>query len=152
MMLRYLALVMSTLWVGGLWITGLSANSLFKVVADRSMAGDIAGHLFTTISYIGIASALYLLTYCLVTIGRIALRRWLWWLIVAMLVLILLGQFVIQPWLAHLRQIAMPSEVMQSQYASQFAAWHGVAGVLYLLECVFGLLLVIKLPSWHQLR
>lgn len=152
MMLRNLALAISALWVGGLWITGISANSIFQVVVDRSLAGDIAGHLFTTISYIGIASALYLLAYCLIKKGRTVYKHWLWWLIVVMLLLIVVGQFAIQPWLAHLREMALPSDVMQSQYASQFAAWHAVAGALYLLECLLGLLLVMKLPSWQPLN
>ncbi len=138
------------MWVGGLWVTGFSANSIFSVVVDRSLAGDIAGRLFTTISYIGIASAIYLLAYCLYTHGHKVLKHWLWWLLVAMLALILVGQFGIQPRLAQLREIALPNEVMQSQYAKQFAAWHGVAGVLYLIECLLGLLLVVKIPSWSQ--
>lgn len=120
------------------------------MIADRSLAGDIAGRLFTTISYIGMASAVYLLAFCVVTRGRAVLHHWLWWLIIAMLVLILVGQFGIQPWLAQIREMALPSEVMQSPYGKQFAAWHGVAGVLYLLECLLGMLLVIKMPSWSQ--
>lgn len=145
--MRYLALAIATLWVGGLWVTGVSANSIFKLVANRTLAGNIAGQLFTTISYIGMVSAAYLVTYLLFMHGKQAFKHALFWIVVMMLMLILFGQFGIQPWLAQLRTLALPSEVMQSDYARQFAAWHGVAGVLYLVECLLGLLLVWKIAD-----
>ena len=37
----------------------------------------------------------------------------------------------------------MPHEVMQSVLRDRFATWHGVASVLYLIECVLGLALVV---------
>lgn len=128
-------------------MTGVSANSIFKLVTDRSLAGNIAGQLFTTMSYIGMVSAAYLLTYLVYLRGKQALKHALSWLVVLMAILILLGQFGIQPWLAQLRTLALPNEVMQSDYARQFAAWHGVAGVLYLIECLLGLLLILKIAD-----
>lgn len=92
-------------------------------------------------------SAAYLLTYLVYLRGKQALKHALSWLVVLMAILILLGQFGIQPWLAQLRTLALPNEVMQSDYARQFAAWHGVAGVLYLIECLLGLLLILKIAD-----
>lgn len=92
-------------------------------------------------------SAAYLLTYLVYLHGKQALKHSLSWLVVLMAILILLGQFGIQPWLAQLRTLALPNEVMQSDYARQFAAWHGVAGVLYLIECLLGLLLILKIAD-----
>jgi len=66
------------------------------------------------------------------------------WLVLAMLLLVVIGQFVIQPLLAQLKLDALPAAVMDSAYADQFAAWHGVAGGVYLIECLLGAALVLK--------
>ncbi|HEY0563542.1 MAG TPA: DUF4149 domain-containing protein, partial [Methylophilus sp.] len=58
-MSRKFSLIIMTLWVGGLWMTGLSAYLLFDTLPSRQMAGMVAGRLFTVISYIGMASASY---------------------------------------------------------------------------------------------
>jgi len=84
------------------------------------------------------------------------LQRWLelkrasfkqsgFWIVLAMVCLIIVGYFGIQAHLAQLKASAYPVAVMQSEYASQFAAWHGVSGVVYLLECLLGLALVLDI-------
>ena len=55
-----LSLIVIALWAGALWMTGLSAYVLFDTLQDRQLAGSIAGKLFTVVSYIGMASGLYL--------------------------------------------------------------------------------------------
>ncbi|HEV7822096.1 MAG TPA: DUF4149 domain-containing protein, partial [Burkholderiales bacterium] len=43
-----------TLWIGGLWAIGyIVAPTLFYSVADRTLAGMLAGKLFTLIAYVG---------------------------------------------------------------------------------------------------
>jgi hypothetical protein len=54
------------------------------------------------------------------------------------------AQFGVQPMMASLKQQALPSEVMHSIFRDRFAAWHGVSSVLYLIECVLGLILVLQ--------
>ncbi len=143
-MLRKLSLLVITLWVGGLWMTSLTASILFDVVADRTLAGNIAGQLFTAISYIGLVSGAVLLIEAYIRLQSSVVKQSYFWIIIAMLVLILIGQYGIQPLLAKMKTDALPSPVMASPYASQFAAWHGVAGAVYLLECLLGIALVLK--------
>jgi hypothetical protein len=132
-----------TLWIGGLWAVGLLvAPTLFYAMSDRVIAGSIAGRLFTLVAYIGIGCAAYLLFFRLARFGATALKHGRFWIVLTMLVLILIGEFGVQPVLAAIRNQALPAEVMESMFRDRFATWHGVASVLYLIECVLGVLLV----------
>lgn len=144
-MSRKLALVVVTLWVGGLWMTGLSASILFDVIKDRSLAGNVAGQLFTTISYIGLASGSYLLIQHFIDNKEARAKQLYVVVIASMLLLILIGLFGIQPLLAQIKADALPLDVMSSKLASEFAAWHGVAGVVYLIECLLGIVLIVTI-------
>jgi len=137
-MLRKLTGLVITFWVGGLWITGLSASILFDTMSDRQLAGAVAGQLFEMVSYIGIVSALLLLAQRLTVFGLLSFKQRYVWIIGAMLLLILVGYFGIQSHLAQLKADAFPIAVMQSDLAKQFAIWHGVSGVIYLIECLLG--------------
>lgn len=117
--------------------------TLFKLLPDRQLAGIVAGHLFTLLAYIGIACALYLLVYQVQQFGRTAIRRRLFRITAVMLSLVLVGQFVLQPILADLKQQALPLDVMQSAFASQFRTWHGISGILFLIQSLLGIALVI---------
>lgn len=133
-----------TLWVGGLWAIGyLVAPVLFATLADRQLAGMLAGKLFTLIGWVGLASAAYLLLFMLIRLGRSALKRGVFWLVLAMLALTLLSLFGIHPLLAQLKAEALPREVMESVLRDRFATWHGVSSILYLLQSMLGLLLVV---------
>jgi hypothetical protein len=147
-MLRKLTGLVITFWVGGLWITGLSASILFDTISDRQLAGNVAGQLFEMVSCIGIASGLLLLMQRFIAFGLPSLKQRYVWIIGAMLLLILVGYFGVQSHLAQLKADAFPVEVMQSDYAKQFAIWHGVSGVIYLMECLLGTALV--LISWRE--
>ena len=59
-----------------------------------------------------------------------------------MLALTLAGEFGVQPILASLKDQALPASVMESVFRDRFAAWHGVASVLYLIQSVLGMVLV----------
>ncbi len=132
-----------TLWVGGLWVSGLMvAPMLFHALADRALFGAVAGRLFTLMAYTGIACAAYLLLFRLVRFGGACLRHGIFWIVLTMLVLTLVGEFGVQPVLASFKDQALPKEVMESVLRDRFAAWHGVASVLYLMQCVLGVLLV----------
>ena len=143
-MLSRINLIVITLWVGALWTTGLTAYVLFDALRDKQLAGSLAGRLFTIVSYIGIASATYLLIYRLMDYGTAALKQGFFWAVFVMLLLVLAGHFGIQPLLAQLKHAAMPNDVMQSVFASRFKTWHGVASVAYLLECLLGFVVVLK--------
>lgn len=136
--------VLITLWIGALWMTGITASVLFQNIVDRQLAGMIAGKLFTIVSYIGIGSGLWLLIQRLATDGFSAFKQSLFWIVLVMWILVLIGEFGIQPLLAQLKASALPNDVMQSVFASRFKTWHGIASIAYLVECLLGLWLVIK--------
>ena len=132
-----------TLWVGGQWAIGyLVAPTLFYSLADRALAGAIAGKLFTLIAYVGIGCASYLLMFRLARFGATCFKQGIGWIVLAMLLLTVAGEFLVQPILAGFKDQALPKQVMESVFRDRFAAWHGVASVLYLIQSVLGLLLV----------
>lgn len=143
-MLSRLNLIVVTLWVGALWMTGLTAYLLFDALQDKQLAGSLAGKLFTMVSYIGAVSAFYLLIQRLLDYGTASLKQGFFWAVFFMLLLILAGHFGIQPILAQLKTDALPNDVMQSVFANRFKTWHGVASVAYLVECLLGFVLVLK--------
>ena len=143
-MLARLNLIVVTLWVGALWMTGLTAYVLFDTLQDKQLAGSLAGKLFTVVSYIGMAGAFYLLVQRLMDYGTGALKQSFFWAVFVMLLLILAGHFGIQPILAQLKADAMPADVMHSIFAERFGKWHGIVSVAYLVECLLGFVLVLK--------
>ena len=108
--------ILLTVWVGSLWVTGfVVAPVLFAELADRTLAGSTAG-----------------------TLLNVALHKRMNWralTIAAMLLLIVIGQFVITPMVAELRLQGLTE-------SARFGRLHGVASVLFLLTSVLGLLLV----------
>lgn len=133
-----------TLWVGGLWAVGyLVAPTLFRVLPERALAGMVAGRLFTLIAWVGIACAAYLIVYRLARHGVQALRQLAFWVTLVMLALVAAGEFGVQPILASLKDQAGAREVMESVLRDRFAAWHGVASVLYLIVSALGLVLAV---------
>ncbi len=73
-----------------------------------------------------------------------ALKQSYFWTIFVMFLLVLAGHFGIQPLLAQLKASAMPADVMHSVFADRFRAWHGIASVAYVIECLLGVVLVLK--------
>lgn len=139
-----LAWLLLVLWVGGLWSIGyIAAPTLFAATTDRALAGSLAGRMFTWMAYVGIAASIYIVIYLIIEYGARAMRETVFWVTLTMLMLTLIGHFGIQPILATLRAEAWPAEVMKSMVRNRFAAWHGVASVLYLVQSILGLMLVL---------
>lgn len=148
---RHLAHLSIALWVGGMWMLGyVVVPALFKLLPDRMLAGRIAGELFTLLALIGIACALYLLLYQLQQFGRAALQRGAFRITVAMLLLVLFGQFILQPILADLKVQALPLDVMNSVFATQFKTWHAVSGIVFLVQSLLGIGLVVASGNRQQ--
>ncbi|MBZ0104491.1 MAG: DUF4149 domain-containing protein [Sulfuricella denitrificans] len=139
-----LALVSITLWVGALWAIGyLAAPVLFSVLDDKSLAGMLAGRMFTLVAYVGMGSGAYLLVHRLVGFGSGALKQGFFWAALAMLLLAVAGHFGIQPILESLKNQALPKEVMESMFRDRFARWHGVSSIVYLIQSLLGVVLVL---------
>lgn len=129
--------VLLTLWVGALWSIGYIATpTLFAMLEDRRLAGELAGQMFHIVSYIGLVCGVILL---LSLIKRAGLQ-WRVWIIVIMMILVASGEFILQPMMESLK---LQGLVEGSPIKKQFGILHGVASSLYLLESLLGLSLVI---------
>lgn len=129
--------ILLTLWVGGMWTVGyIVAPILFKTLDDRMLAGNLAGQMFTVMSYIGLVCGTFLV------IGQWlqtpTLSNWRLWMLVVMLAIVVIGQFVLQPMMAELKATGL-----EGKTARQFGQLHGVASVLFLINSIAGLGLVI---------
>ena len=133
------------LWVGGLWAVGyLAAPALFYNLDDRMMAGFLAGKMFTWMAWVGLVCGAWLLVFRISRFGGGVLNQAFFWLVVVMLLLTVAQHFGIRPVLEHLKDQAMPKDVMQSLFRDRFQTWHGVSSVVYLLQSLLGLALVAK--------
>ena len=129
--------ILFTLWVGSLWSIGyIAAPVLFLVLEDRQLAGKLAGHMFHIVSYVGLTCGVLLLLNQL----RSLRFHWRLWVIVAMLVAVACGEFLLQPMMETLKSQGL---IEGSAVRRQFGILHGVASTLYLVESLLGLLLVI---------
>lgn len=141
-----LAAVLLVAWVGGVWAIGyIAAPTLFAELSDRQLAGNLAGELFKWIGWVGIVAGSYLLVHRLGKHGFPALKQSYFWIVLAMLLLVLGQQFGIQPVMQAMKDQAMPQAVMESAFRDRFATWHGISSIVYLVVSLLGLLLV-----WRQ--
>ena len=127
--------ILLALWIGGLWVIGfVVAPTLFGKIPDTGVAGTVAGSLFTSISRIGLlcGSGLLILAWLQ---GVCARRRWEIAIIVLMFVLILIGEYVLAPMIGELRTAGEVG-------SERFGQLHGLATVVYGVNCLLGLVLV----------
>jgi hypothetical protein len=148
---HYLARLSVVVWVGGIWAVGyLAVPVLFQTLPDRQLAGLLAGKMFTVMAYVGIGCAAYLLAFQIHQFGQLAWKKRTFLLVLSMLILLLIGQFGIQPIMVSLKAQALPLEVMQSALATQFKTLHGVSSILYLVQSLLGVVLVINFAALQK--
>lgn len=134
--------ILLTLWVGGMWAIGyIVAPILFSVLDDRQLAGMIAGHTFNAMSYVGLVCGSLLLIGGAYSRG---LKHWRHAVLFLMLVVVCVGQFVLQPMMAELKAEGI---IEGSIAAANFGKLHGVASILFLLNSIAGLALVVSQSS-----
>lgn len=132
--------IVVTIWVGSLWTVGyLVAPTLFAVLDDGSVAGDIAGQLFRIEALLSIACAALLLVMHWIQPPRRFDGRVL--LILGIVGLMSVNEWVLRPIMAATRDAAGdPTE--------HFALFHAVSAIIYLIASVLGLgLVVYRRPS-----
>jgi hypothetical protein len=135
--------ILLTLWVGGLWTVGyLVVPVLFHELPDRRLAGDLAGHLFSALAWVGLACGGILLATALVEHGRAAGRVWQVWVLVTMLTLVAVIQFGLTPPIEALKAAAPGGFTAGSELAARFGLFHEIASSLYLALSLLGFLLV----------
>lgn len=141
-----LAVLLATLWVGGMWAVGYGVTPvLFGMLGDRALAGETAGRLFELVSWTGFAVAAYLLGFLALGAGGWRRQRRLVMLLFVMLGLIVIAQFGIQPLMAELKRAVAPGQLMDGPLRDRFALWHGISSILYLIQSVLGAVLVLWL-------
>lgn len=121
-----------------MWAIGYVVAPVLFQMLDKQVAGNVAGQLFSIVNYIGIFSAVALIINILVQQG-FSLRHWQLWTLIIMLLVIIIGQFVLQPMMAELKALGLTEE-----NRSQFGRLHGVASVLFLMNSLAGLALVVS--------
>jgi len=133
-----------SVWVGSLLAIGfIAAPVLFTQLADRSVAGSLAGVMFTVTAWVGLACGTYLILFVMLAKGWRALQSGVFWIAVLMLALTAAGHFGVQPILEQLRADALPRRIMESALRERFNTWHGVSTALYVVQSLLGIALVI---------
>ncbi|KXU85717.1 hypothetical protein CR51_40015 [Caballeronia megalochromosomata] len=140
----------SMVWVGSLLTLGLVAAPVLFSLLDRTSAGSVAAQLFRIEAIIGVISALVLIVICnrFVKSGIVDYKR-VRWIVGVMLLCVLIGYFALQPFMNSLRMAAQEAgtDLASSPYAKEFGILHGVSSAIYLIECLFGIALVWRLPG-----
>ncbi|KAF0193303.1 MAG: hypothetical protein FD165_406 [Gammaproteobacteria bacterium] len=130
-----------TLWVGSQWAIGyIAVPVLFHSLDNRALAGNVAGEMFTVVYLIGLVAGPLLLASLWFRAGPV-LREWRFWVIAAMVVLVAIGMFVVQPMMQDLK--TQGELVKGSELAARFGRLHGVSSAMYLVTSLLGLALVV---------
>ena len=140
-MFRITERLLLTLWIGGMWSVGyIVAPTLFAMLNDRSLAGAVAGQLFSIMSYIGLVAGGVLLSAQFYRAESLWYRNWRIGVLLLMLLVIVIGQFYLQPLMAELKTVGLSDGI---DNARRFGQLHGVASVLFLINSLLGLGLVV---------
>lgn len=146
MFLQRARILVATLWVGSLWTVGyLVAPTLFATLADRALAGTIAGNLFRIEAWISLTCALTLLLIMWRTAPQTSNRLTLLRLVLGMLACTLIGYFGLQPFMAAIREASAASGGMSTDAKMQFGTLHGAASGIFLLQSLLGVALILKM-------
>jgi hypothetical protein len=139
MIFRILNVVVA-LWSGSLLtICGIVAPSLFVVIADRHLAGDVAGHFFRVESWLGLAFggiALVLLSRAQALRDRINLT-----LLVTTAAAPVFNEVVLRPFMDSARA---------SGDLQKFGMLHGAGAMLFGIACVTALALLWRISHREE--
>lgn len=145
-MLTRCRLLIAVLWVGALWTVGfIVAPTLFATLADKALAGTIAGSLFRVMAWMSIACAVLLLVLRK-NMDAVHARAALW-LILGMVACTLIGYFALQPQMAELRLVlhGVADAGQLADAKKQFGILHAVSTGFYLVQSILGALLVLRM-------
>jgi hypothetical protein len=140
MLLARTRVLVAALWAGSLWAIGyLVAPTLFATLADRTLAGTIAGSMFhaEALLSVGCGAAMLVLLQVSTTDWEARRRKSALLIVVAMLLLVA-AHFGMQPMMAELRGVAGEAA------RSRFGMLHGVSMGMYLVQSLLAAWLVVK--------
>jgi hypothetical protein len=144
-LLHKLAIIISSLWVGGLWAMLMVTTILFNKMHSSYIAGAIANDMFVFMNLFGMFSSGFLLFYGFNKASLSFFKSITFWLIILMLGLILISFFGINPLLENIRDSSVSKEIIESVFISRSSSWHGIASAAFLIECFLGIFLVLKI-------
>jgi hypothetical protein len=134
--------VLLTLWVGGLWVTGLVVAPVLFKNYERMLAGDIAGRLFAAMSLLGMLCGALLLAFAAVRARQRAWRDWRAVTLVFMLAITVIGDFGLAARMRELKELMIVPPVAPA-VVTEFGRLHGISSLLFLANSALGLVLVI---------
>ena len=134
--------VLLTLWVGGLWMTGLVVAPVLFRNYERMVAGDIAGRLFAAMSWLGMVCGALLLAFAVARTRQRGWRDWRAGVLVLMLVITVIGEFGLAVRMRELKEL-MTLPPVAPAVLSEFGRLHGIASLLFLANSALGLVLVV---------
>tara|TARA_B100000787_G_C16093425_1_gene250040 strand:- start:366 stop:812 length:447 start_codon:yes stop_codon:yes gene_type:complete len=139
-----LSIIITSLWVGGLWSMLMVTTILFNKIPSSYIAGAIASDMFAFMNLFGMFSSGFLIIYGFKKVKLLFLRATTFWILLLMLLLILISYFGINPIIENLNDSSFTKEMIESVFKDRYSTWHGVANSAFLIECVLGILLVLK--------
>jgi len=126
------ASILIAFWAGSLWtICGLVAPSLFAVLEDRKLAGQLAARFFLIETWIGVAIGAVLLG--LSFSGKLMLPARSLVVVAAAL-----------PLVSHLLLGPLMERARAAGDMARFGILHGIAGACFLMACLAMLVVVWK--------
>jgi hypothetical protein len=129
-MQRVLNVVLAA-WAGSLWtVCGIVAPSLFAVIPERHLAGQVAGHFFRLEAWLGLACGSIV---CLLMSRIKSAKRVDYALLIAAVIAPLISELVLHP---------MMDAAHSAADMSRFGMLHGASASLFLIACVTSLLIV----------
>ena len=134
--------VLLTLWVGGLWVTGLVVAPVLFRNYERMVAGEIAGRLFAAMSWLGMLCGALLLALAAVRARTRVWRDWCVAVLVLMLAITVIGEFGLAARMRELKELMVLPPVAPT-VLSEFGKLHGITSLLFLANSALGLVLVI---------
>ena len=143
--LNKLSFVITSIWVGSLWSMLMVTSVLFNKIPSSYIAGALAADMFKFLNYFGLFASTIIIFVGFRSYGMGVIKRAFFWITLLILALVMISFFGIHPLLETLKVEALPREVMESMFADRYSSWHGIASVAYLLQCVLGVLLLIKI-------
>ena len=121
-----------------MWTVGYIVAPVLFQMLEKPVAGNVAGQLFSIISYIGLFSAIVLIINIIFKSG-FDKRHWQLLTLIGMLLLVMIGQFVLQPMMAELKEVGLTEA-----NRPEFGRLHGMASILFLINSLAGLALVVS--------
>jgi hypothetical protein len=132
--------VLTTAWIGGMWIIGVVVAPALFANLDKAVAGMLAGKLFHAIGWVGIVAGAFLLIWWIWVESARAFQGAKLWLIIGMLLCTLVNQFAIFPLIAEIKPAV--SNAAEGMFGGGLAQWHTISSLIYLVQSVLGLIYI----------